>query len=313
MAAVLRSHGYVVTVLSDEVGKVDDKLRPAKANIERELKAVMGKTRKGDLLLLAFTGHGVQFEDQKDCFFCPTDARPFKDRTDSLLSLTKVYEEMERSFAEMKVLLVDACRNDPSLKGVKSGIDADSSPRPPQGVAALFSCRAGEMSREHDDLKHGVFFYHVLEGLRGAARNPKGNVTFAGLAAYVSEEVPDWVAKKIGEGAKQSPNLKADYSTEPVLLRAELPKQIENSIGMKLTLIPSGTFTMGSSKEEQAHIRMRFGEEAKDVVLEEQHEVEITRPFYIGVYEVTQEEYEKVTGKNPSGYSAAGRHKDRGL
>ena len=53
------------------------------------------------------------------------------------------------------------------------------------------------------------------------------------------------VEKKIGEGAKQSPNLNADYSTEPVLLRigevkVELPKSIENSIGMKLKLIPAG-------------------------------------------------------------------------
>jgi formylglycine-generating enzyme required for sulfatase activity len=38
-----------------------------------------------------------------------------------------------------------------------------------------------------------------------------------------------------------------------------------------------------------------------------QHEVFITRPFYLGMYEVTQGQYEKVTGKNPSGYT-----KDKG-
>ena len=32
----------------------------------------------------------------------------------------------------------------------------------------------------------------------------------------------------------------------------------------------------------------------------------ITKPFYLGVYEVTQEEYERVTGTNPSGFSRAG-------
>src|SRR5437868_4142876 len=31
-----------------------------------------------------------------------------------------------------------------------------------------------------------------------------------------------------------------------------------------------------------------------------QHEVVITRPFYLGVHEVTQGPYEKIMGKNPS-------------
>src|SRR5262249_59507399 len=36
-------------------------------------------------------------------------------------------------------------------------------------------------------------------------------------------------------------------------------------------------------------------------------EVEITSPFYLGVYPVTQEEYQRVMGVNPSHYSLTGR------
>jgi sulfatase modifying factor 1 len=64
-------------------------------------------------------------------------------------------------------------------------------------------------------------------------------------------------------------------------------KVITNSIGMKLTLIPAGKFLMGSSA----------GEEERDAE-EMQHEVEITKPFYMGVYEVTQGQYEKIKEKN---------------
>jgi formylglycine-generating enzyme required for sulfatase activity len=132
-----------------------------------------------------------------------------------------VYAELDKSFAGMKVLLVDACRDNPDAGRGTRGINSDSAPRPPQGVAALFSCRAGERAYESDKVGHGVFFYHVLEGLKGEAKDPKGRVTFAGLAAYVSDEVAEGdkrVPKLIGGGARQSPNLKADYSTEPVLL-----------------------------------------------------------------------------------------------
>jgi formylglycine-generating enzyme required for sulfatase activity len=81
---------------------------------------------------------------------------------------------------------------------------------------------------------------------------------------------------------------------------APLPDSITNSIGMKLVLVKPGTFFMGSPAGE---VERRDGED--------QHVVEITRPFYIGVYEVTQEQYEHVIGQNPSGFSLTGGHKDK--
>jgi formylglycine-generating enzyme required for sulfatase activity/WD40 repeat protein/serine/threonine protein kinase len=73
------------------------------------------------------------------------------------------------------------------------------------------------------------------------------------------------------------------------------PPQITNSISMKLARIPAGKFLMGSPENEPG----RQGNEGP------QHEVTITKPFHIGVYEVTQAEYEKVTGKNPSKFNKA--------
>src|SRR5205085_8149294 len=37
-----------------------------------------------------------------------------------------------------------------------------------------------------------------------------------------------------------------------------------------------------------------------------QHEVEITRPFFLGAYPVTQQEYQRVTRKRPSFFRASG-------
>lgn len=215
LGAILEKSGYLVTELTDTAGKKDPKLAPTKANIEKHLRAVLGGAKKGDLVLVALAGHGLQFEGDRDAYFCPSDAKPLKSKADSLVSLKGVYEELDGSFAGMKVLLVDACRDDPSRS---RGVGADTAPRPPQGVAALFSCKAGQRAFESAKYKHGIFFHHVLAGLRGEAADKRGRVTFAGLAAHVGQEVPNDVSVLVGNGAVQTPNLKAEYASEPVLV-----------------------------------------------------------------------------------------------
>ena len=67
-------------------------------------------------------------------------------------------------------------------------------------------------------------------------------------------------------------------------------KEITNTIGMKLVLIPAGEFDMGSPASDQDAFPLE----------KPQHRVRITRPFYLGVTEVTQGQYWAVTGKRPS-------------
>jgi len=66
--------------------------------------------------------------------------------------------------------------------------------------------------------------------------------------------------------------------------------------GMKLMWIPEGSFEMGSSSLEDGHSR----DEGT------QHIVRITRPLYVGIYEVTQGDYQAVIGVNPSAFSTTG-------
>jgi formylglycine-generating enzyme required for sulfatase activity len=64
---------------------------------------------------------------------------------------------------------------------------------------------------------------------------------------------------------------------------------ITSSIGMKLVLMPKGTFTMGSPIEEK--------DRNED---EQSHQVTISQDCYLGAMEVTQGQYEKVMGTNHS-------------
>jgi formylglycine-generating enzyme required for sulfatase activity len=89
----------------------------------------------------------------------------------------------------------------------------------------------------------------------------------------------------------KSENAEAGAAKTKPVSEPNVPGGMEatNSIGMKLRLIPAGEFMMGSPTTESDRIDT-----------ETQHRVSITKPFYLGVTEVTQEQYQKVMGKNPS-------------
>jgi uncharacterized protein (TIGR02996 family) len=74
-----------------------------------------------------------------------------------------------------------------------------------------------------------------------------------------------------------------------------LPVGQGNSLGMEFRLIPAGTFLMGSPIGEAE----RLGDEGP------LHEVTLTRPYYLGIFTVTQQQYAAVMRSNPSGFSRA--------
>ncbi len=68
------------------------------------------------------------------------------------------------------------------------------------------------------------------------------------------------------------------------------PGTVSNSLGMKFVPIPAGEFLMGSADD------CPFGDPGEEF----QHRVRITKPFLLGMHQVTQAQYEKVSGENPS-------------
>ena len=71
--------------------------------------------------------------------------------------------------------------------------------------------------------------------------------------------------------------------------------EVANSIGMHFKLIPAGEFMMGSSDDDP--------EQSSDE--RPLHRVEIRMAFHMGMHEITQEQYERVMGENPSRFKAS--------
>jgi len=178
-----------VFVLHDDAPQ--RKNEPYKSNIDTMLELLLGTfdesgsrlKRQGlvspdDLVVVAFSGHGVHLDGAS--YFCPIDAR--LDRPSSLVSLDRLYRLLSLSPAGVKLLLVDACRNDPRPGGTRelkataetAGF-AGSLEKPPKGVLVLSSCAPGQVSVEDKDLEHGVFMNYLLEGLAGEADRREGN------------------------------------------------------------------------------------------------------------------------------------------
>jgi len=72
-------------------------------------------------------------------------------------------------------------------------------------------------------------------------------------------------------------------------LEPAMSLDLGKGVKLELVLIPAGKFMMGCPETEKDR-----------QPIETQHEVTISKPFYMGKYEVTQEQYEAITGTNPS-------------
>ena len=293
--------------------KDDPRFNPIGRNVLQEFRLLAGDRKPQDSLLIALVGHGLTRKVKvKDAagneversagFFCPQDA-DIRD-TKTMIALDDLYGGAGGSKAGVKVMFVDACRDNPT-EGNTGAIPFAPPPVPPS-VAALFSCSDGEVAWEDPELGggHGVFFHYVIEGLKGAADgNRDGKVSLLELTEYTQDKVPDFVSHR--RGRRQMPVLLGRTGRVTLLDLAggrAAPEFITTRVGqIKLKRIPAGTFLMGSAEgDDQA------GKDEKP-----QHRVRISKPFYLGVYEVTQAQYEAVMGNNPSSFSANGGGKDK--
>ncbi len=105
------------------------------------------------------------------------------------------------------------------------------------------------------------------------------------------------------------------FQTVVVAQTDSAPATYTNSFGMEFVLIPPGSVTIGSMRpkcptppdDRQVTDEARWTDEdyhrCEELARRDTHagfEVAIGEPFYLGKYEVTQQEWEKVMGSNPS-------------
>jgi uncharacterized protein (TIGR02996 family) len=132
---------------------------------------------------------------------------------------------------------------------------------------------------------------------------PDDEVTWLALADWLDESGQPQRAELVRLG-RQVRAMRASKVRKAAVARvAELllsgvrpaVPEVVNSLGMRLALVPRGRYVMGSLSRETGH---RSNEPRRSV--------EIGTPFYLGVFPVTQAQYEAVMGDNPSHFRADG-------
>ncbi len=167
----------------------------------------------------------------------------------------------------------------------------------------------GRILGDHDvvDPEKGI---HVLLDADKTLIVELAPFAFSQLLANQSQGVPD-ATIQVGEGVWAFPTLENRAARSPAndkpatrpgsgrtvftpraMLADSHADTIATTIGMKLKLIPAGEFRMGSTEADNEKPR---------------HLVTIARPFYLGVYPVTQRENMLVAKENPSHFSGNDR------
>ena len=117
-----------------------------------------------------------------------------------------------------------------------------------------------------------------------------GRIARVGAASWgqLQGRMPELAGKLLGAVAGDLPRRLAVPGRRPMITL-----DLAEGVAMELVLIPAGKFTMGSGPDEKG----RGDDEGPQRV------VTIGRPFYHGVTEVTQRQYQAVMGKNPSRFA----------
>lgn len=161
--------------------------------------------------------------------------------------------------------------------------------------------RGGKSSFVSDIYSLGITFYEMLAGdppfFRGdiyrqhqeVAPEPiEGVGRNLGLAVLSALEKDPEARPLTAEELFARLTGAAEFGPVTFARKSVLEEEYENSAGIRLRLIPAGEFSMGSQAEDA------FENETPA------HNVKITTPFYIGIFPVTQEQYERLMGDNPS-------------
>ena len=174
-------------------------------NLRRALGTQLKKRAgKDDMVIIFFAGHGATEKDASspdgdglEKYLLPVDAE-LDDIYTSAIPMREISHIFRRIKSERIIFIADSCYSGASggrtvnVTGIRSSLSEAFLDRVVSGKGTIIITASGanEVSMESEELKHGIFSYFLLEGLKGKADfDDDGLITVDELYPYVSDNV----------------------------------------------------------------------------------------------------------------------------
>jgi uncharacterized caspase-like protein len=176
----------------------------------KNLRSTLGTKLKNaagidDMVIIFFAGHGATERDATSAdgdglekYLLPWETDP-ADLYSTAMPMREIAHIFGRIRSDRLIFIADSCYSGASggrtisVTGTRANITDVFLERISggRGKVIITASAANEVSVEKDELRHGVFTYYLLEGLRGAADFDRdGAITVDEAYSYVSEKVP---------------------------------------------------------------------------------------------------------------------------
>ena len=296
---------------------------PTKENILAIIDNVLDWAKEGDVVFIAMSGHGIEVEGQARFCTLLTNEDNFLTTT---IPINDIFNTFGKSKATFKLMLVDACRDNPFLsRNVPGASGWQTLAEPPKGVMLFQSSAKGERSYEDPNLQRGIFTHYFVEGLQGKAADKDGKVTLLGLVSYTIDGTRRRVLDQYRE--RQVPYLRGEM-TDFVLANRAVPPPVtpplqpQRKAGERMVLTikgvdyafrwcPPGRSTDSPACEEERIVdefaktsSIKLNSPEASIFLSHyqaaKRQITLKRGFWMLETEVTQMQWESVMGNNPS-------------
>jgi len=291
IAVALQGLGFTVDkVLNGTL----DQMESAAIRLKNRLSA-----SKNSYGFLFYAGHGVQSNGEN--YLIPVDANI---QSESFLrqravSVQSMLDELNDAGNELNVVVLDACRDNPFSWRRSGSRGLQVVGNQPADSVIVFATSAGSTAADGTG-RNGLFTSHLLNNLKtpdlevtevfrrtmgdvlrssGNQQRPAVYNQFAGLA---------YLGSRPASNAPTQPTPALAPQSAPTIQPAASPVR---PVPDNFVRINGGVFTMGSPANEPE----RDNDEGP------QHQVTLSG-FYMEKYEVTQKEYQKIMGTNPSNF-----------
>ena len=296
VAEALRGLGFEVT----------ERLNLSQVDMKREIDSFGGAIRGGGVSLFYYAGHGVQVDGRNYLIPVGANIKSERDVEYEAVRVGRVLGKMADAENRINIVILDACRDNPFERSFRTPQNGLAYMDAPRGTVIAYATAPGKTAYDGDG-EHGIYTEALLKALKMPGltlekvfKTVRSRV-YSAAKTMGFEQIPWEATSMMGDFYFIAPSQQAAPVVPSVAEESKAPKPgdvwVEPVTGMEFVWVPGGCYEMGCGSWDTFK-----GDNKENLCYTSElplHEVCVDG-VWIGKYEVTQGQWEKVMGGNPS-------------